>query len=160
MAALVDRAGFAGNLEGYLNDLEVLRRRLEEWIAEAPGFPYESYARAELERALAEAARLFFANRLVLPEGAARGIELTRQLIAANEASCRYYETLAAGREMYEKSGARPGCPGNPTPGVCAGSRERGRRISRRHASIPTGGPGRGQPVKPKDRTGCGAGRL
>ena len=102
MAQLVERSRFPHNLEGYLNGLDALQRRLRAWIDERPDFPYESFARAEYERAQGEAARLYFANRLVLPDAATAGLVRVRQLVDQNGESCRLYEHWLLAGGMYE----------------------------------------------------------
>lgn len=86
---LVNRAAFSATLEGYLNDLDVLQRRLADWIERKPPFPYESFARAERERAQEERLHLLIENRLVLKDGAARAASVAEAFIEQNAQSWR-----------------------------------------------------------------------
>jgi hypothetical protein len=89
MAALVDRATMGKTLESYLNDLDVLGRKLEAWQAEAPPFPYNGFIRAESERALTERVKLLADNRLVIDQSLPRAIELAKRLVESSKSSWR-----------------------------------------------------------------------
>ncbi len=102
LAGLVDRAEFAPSAEGFLNDLEVLERRLAEWIDSGPPYPYESLARLERERAQEERARLLLANRFVLHEGPARAVAAARQLVETNGDSHRINQNRLLAGEVFE----------------------------------------------------------
>ena len=102
MAGLTDRAAFTSTLEGYLNDLDVLERRLAEWIAENAPFPYGSFARVERERAREERIRLLLANRFVMENSAGRAVELARGFIDENVESHRHGQNLLLAGELFE----------------------------------------------------------
>lgn len=89
MNELANRSAFDGTLDGYLNDLDVAQRRLAEWVEQKPPFPYESFARAERERAQEERLRILMENRLVLRDGAARAAAVADALIEQNPQSWR-----------------------------------------------------------------------
>ena len=105
LAELIDRSRLDDSVEGYLNGLEVIERRLEEWIDRRPPFPYPSLARIERERAQEERARLLAANRFLLRDAAPRAAEAFERLVDLNPDSARrnrnrllvgeFYETLA-----------------------------------------------------------------
>jgi hypothetical protein len=102
MATLTDRATFARTLEGYLNDLDVLDRRLADWADEQSGWPYGSFIRLERERAVAEAARYHFNNRMVLAGGLERALDAARRLVDRSEGGWRYCQHLLMLGEFYE----------------------------------------------------------
>jgi hypothetical protein len=105
MAGLTDRSAFTNTLEGYLNDLEVLERRLKEWQQQSPPWPYDAYLRQAGERAQEERVQLLFTNRLVLEGAIARMIKAAQTLTQQYQDSYRIsahwiqlgsiYETLA-----------------------------------------------------------------
>ncbi|MCE5229128.1 hypothetical protein LLG95_05980 [bacterium] len=102
MAEMADRGRFETTLEGYLNDLEVLERRLDEWAESKPAFPYESLARAERERAQEERLRLLLQNRLVLKDGVARAAAVAAALVEQNGGSWRVNQDRLLQGEMFE----------------------------------------------------------
>lgn len=102
MNDLVDRASFDPTLEGYLNDLDVLQRRLGDWADRKPPFPYESFARAERERAQEERLRILTQNRLVLKDGASRAAAVASALIEQNPQSWRVNLDRLLEGELFE----------------------------------------------------------
>lgn len=102
MNELVNRSTFDSTLEGYLNDLDVLQRRLADWIDRKPPFPYESFARAERERAREERLRILMENRLVLKDGAARAAAVAGALVEENARSWRINLDRLLQGELFE----------------------------------------------------------
>ncbi len=117
MNELANRSAFDGTLEGYLNDLDVAQRRLAEWVEQKPPFPYESFARAERERAQEERLRILMENRLVLRDGAARAAAVADALIEQNPRAWRInLDRLAQGRSSRRSRETGPPSTGPRGP--------------------------------------------
>ena len=104
--ALAARGGFSTSLEGYLNDLDVLRRELDERLEQGEWtWPHDALAHRELERAQEETVALLLNNRMVLEDATARVAQAAQQLAKDHTESWRaaqhgltlgtVYETLA-----------------------------------------------------------------
>jgi hypothetical protein len=103
MVRLTDRDAYDhASLEGYLNDLQVMERRLLEWAAEKPP-PYKAYALLEAARGREERARLLFDHRRILKDGAARAIQLAQSLTADFQESYRASEHWLLLGSLYEQ---------------------------------------------------------
>lgn len=150
MAALVDRKAFQSTLEGYLNDLDVLERKLGEWIEQKPPFPYESLARVERERAQEDRLRLLIQNRLVIKDAAARAANLANVFVEQNAQSWRVNINRLLQGELYETlarditAASRPEGPDFNAEGPWAALVEHARAAYRQAAQAD------GDPAKPE----------
>lgn len=80
------------NLDDYVDYLDAQIVQFEQLRRSGPIFPYDSYIMIELERVLEQKAAFLFMNRVVLPEGAKRGLEVGQQLMKDHAASHRIGE--------------------------------------------------------------------
>lgn len=104
MGKLVDRASMErASIEAYLNDLEVMGRRLTEWAGENPVWPYASFAKLEAARGREERALILFDNRRVLRDGAERAIQAAESLPSDFADSWRVSEHWLAVGGLYER---------------------------------------------------------
>ncbi len=102
-AAATDRAQFGHTLQGYLNDLTVMQRRLEDLAATKPGYPYDSFLKLERQRGLEEAVRLNFTNRMVLADGLQKVLqEAGKQLETEFADGWRHSENMLQLGAVYE----------------------------------------------------------
>ncbi|MEN6626406.1 MAG: hypothetical protein ABFD69_09285 [Candidatus Sumerlaeia bacterium] len=102
MVELTGRAAADNTLEGYLNDLTVIERRLGEWIDQKPPYPYESLARVERERAQEDHLRILMENRLVLKDGVSRAAAQAAALVDRNAQSWRVNQNRLLQGELFE----------------------------------------------------------
>lgn len=102
MAELTDRTKFTPTLEGYLNDLDVLERRLNQWLAENPTPPTGSLILREREYVQEERVRLLFTNRMVREAAAEQALAACAQLVADNVQSRRAMEHQLMLGSLYE----------------------------------------------------------
>ena len=117
MARWVNRKTFSATLEGYLNDLQVLERRLTQWLDQSTAFPYDAFARSEREGARVEITRLLLVNRMVVTDGASRAVQSAQALVDQNPDSWRRGENLMLLGETYE-SIARDWTAAHPPDGL------------------------------------------
>jgi hypothetical protein len=104
MAGLVDRSAMErASIEGYLNDVDVMERRLLEWAGEKPVWPYASFARLEAARGREERAQILFDNRRILRDGAQRAIEAAQSLTADFADSWRISEHWLTLGGLFER---------------------------------------------------------
>jgi hypothetical protein len=93
--AIEDLADYLDYLDAQLVQFEQLRRS-------GPQFPYDAYIMIELERVLEQKAAFLFMNRVVIPEGAKRGIATGEQLLLEHAASNRLGEHEISVGGMHE----------------------------------------------------------
>jgi hypothetical protein len=106
MARLTDREGFdRRSLEGYLNDLEVMERRLGEWAGDPGPAPYAGFALAEAARGREERAALLLDHRRVLADGAMRAARTAEGLVETHAESWRVSEFRLLQGSIYEQLG-------------------------------------------------------
>jgi hypothetical protein len=104
MDALTDRDRFnRASLESYLNELDVMERRLLQWVEEHPPAPYDRLPLLEAERGRVERARLLFDLRRVLGDGAERAIRLAQALTEDFADSYRISEHRLLLGSFYEQ---------------------------------------------------------
>lgn len=80
------------DLEDYLDYLDAQIVQFEQLRRSGPIFPYDSYIMIELERVLEQKAAFLFTNRVVIAEGAKRGLEVGQLLLKDHSASHRIGE--------------------------------------------------------------------
>jgi len=94
LADLLDRQAWGATLDGFLTDLEATIRRLEDWLAESPPWPYDALLQAEIEQLQVERALMLFTNRMVLAGAAERAISAAEEILQRHQASRRHGEHL------------------------------------------------------------------
>jgi len=151
LADQTSRETWGATLDAYLTGLEAARRRLQDWQAESPPWPYEAYLNAEIEQLAVERALLLFTSRLVLARATEQALAAAEELVVEHRQSFRhgehlillgdFHETLArewTQRERPERN-AEPG-PGQPYEGWVLRARQAYREAAQRD----------GDPAKPE----------
>lgn len=101
LATLTARAP-ASTLDAYFGDLDERERRVREWLAASPPWPYDAYARQALEAIQEERARMLLMNRLVLEDGVARAVAAARKLAEEHPQSHRASDHQLLLGSVYE----------------------------------------------------------
>lgn len=101
LAALTSRAA-AATLDAYFSDLDERERRLRDYLAAAPPWPYDAYARRALEAIQEERARMLLTNRLVLEDGVSRAVAAARKLAGEHSQSHRASDHQLLLGSVYE----------------------------------------------------------